>query len=72
MPTAPATGKNPKVSIDLAEQRLRRVEAMARKLARGIEDLRDLLEIRSARKADAGKKSLSLDEAWKKLGLKGK
>jgi hypothetical protein len=35
-----------------------------------LEDIRDLLEIQRAREADAGKKLLSLDEAWKKLGLK--
>jgi hypothetical protein len=43
---------------------------MARKLARELEDIRDHLEVQRARKADAGKKLLSLDEAWKKLGLK--
>ena len=72
MPTPPLTGKNAKVSIDPAEQRMQHVEAMARKLAREVEDLRDLLEIQRARKTDAGKKLLGLDEAWEKLGLKQK
>jgi hypothetical protein len=45
---------------------------MARKLTRELEDLRDLLAIQRARKADAGKKLLPAAEAWKKLGLKGK
>jgi hypothetical protein len=72
MPTPPATGRNAKVSIDPTEQRIRRAEAMARKLARELEDIRDLLEIQRAHKADAGKKLLSLDEAWKKLGVKRK
>ena len=72
MPTPLPTGKNAKVSIDPTEQRVRRVEAMARKLTRELEDLRDLLDIQRARKADAGKKLLRLDDAWKKLGLKHK
>jgi hypothetical protein len=41
----------------------------ARKQSSEVEDLRDLVEIRRAREADAGKKLLSLGEAWKKLGL---
>lgn len=70
MPTTPATGKDAKASIDPTERRLRRVEAMARKLMRELDDLRDLVEIQRARKASAGKKLLSLDEAWKKLDSK--
>jgi hypothetical protein len=45
---------------------------MARKLAREVEDLRDLLEIQRARQSDAGKKLLPLGEAWEKLGLASK